>query len=756
MDDVTFTDFDDDAIDFDDGDDAGETGETGDAAAADDETDDDETPKSSGRKKATRKKAAAKTASKGTRKKTAKSTKATKSPRPKAARKTAKKAGRKTARPSDEETGSDADESSGEGSGEGSDRGVAPAAVQYTEAELEAELARRMALREAESGDTERSSDRVSEDEIDFDDDESDDEDRRPSGSRGSRKIGRRKSRDDDRDDHEDRDDQMAIEFDDEESSDERPNTRGRKGRSPRSRTGSAGDTEAAASRDSDEDDLELESQANDRSSDRTDDRTDDRTEEGRSRRSRSRRGRSRDDDRGSDRTSDNGDEVGFDETDDDRDPRGSRSDTRDDRTDDREGQPKRRRRRRGRRGKGGGENSQPSPQSKRSRRGRGGKKDRTPTVSGDYSDATGPCDGVLEMHPKGYGFLRAKENDYAAQEADPFVSAQFIERYCLREGVFITGELGPGHRNQGPRVKEIETVEGMPADDYCEVKDFDKLTPVNPFEQIKLEVGPSPITMRVMDLLSPIGKGQRALLVAPPRSGKTILLQQIADSVAFNHPECKLMVLLIDERPEEVTEMRRHVKGEVIASTLDNNTENHVRVSQLVVERAKRLAERGEHVFILLDSITRLARAFNKYGNSGATGSGGVGVRALEIPKKLFGTARRFDEGGSVTVVGTALVETGGRMDDVIFQEFKGTGNMELVLSRDLADRRIFPAIDISRTGTRREELLVEPETLDGINMMRRSLLSLHPVEAMEQLIRTLAKFDTNDEFLAKIRSVM
>ena len=262
---------------------------------------------------------------------------------------------------------------------------------------------------------------------------------------------------------------------------------------------------------------------------------------------------------------------------------------------------------------------------------------------------------------------------------------------------------------------------------------------------------------MRVMDLLTPIGKGQRALLVAPPRTGKTMLLQDIAEAVSVNHPEIHLMVLLIDERPEEVTEMRRMVKGEVIASSLDRDVESHVRISRLIVERAKRLAEYGKDVFILMDSITRMARAFNKWvGNSGRTGTGGLDIRALDLPKKLFGTARRFEEGGSLTVVGTALIDTGSRMDEAIFQEFKGTGNMEMVLSRDLADRRIWPAIDVTKSGTRREEKILDEETLDGVTLLRRSLVSLSAVEAMEQLSGTLLKFSDNKEFLSRIRKIL
>lgn len=363
---------------------------------------------------------------------------------------------------------------------------------------------------------------------------------------------------------------------------------------------------------------------------------------------------------------------------------------------------------------------------------------------------------GILELHPKGYGFLRDPKAGYVSQETDSFVSGSLLEKYGIREGVLITGESIPGGRGQGPRLRSIQSIEGRLPELYAEVKNFDSLTPINPNVQIKLETGANPITMRVMDLLTPIGKGQRALIVAPPRSGKTMLLQEIADSVSTNYPDIYLIVLLIDERPEEVTEMRRRVKGEVVASSLDREVENHIRVSQLVFERAKRMAESGRDVFVLLDSITRTARAFNKWTNTGRTGTGGLDVKAMDIPKKMFGMARQFDEGGSLTVVGTALVETGSRMDEAIFLEFKGTGNMEMVLSRDLAERRIWPAIDISRSGTRREEKILSPDVLEGVTLLRRSLISLSPVEAMEQLTRILQKYPTNADFLAKVRSIL
>jgi transcription termination factor Rho len=255
------------------------------------------------------------------------------------------------------------------------------------------------------------------------------------------------------------------------------------------------------------------------------------------------------------------------------------------------------------------------------------------------------------------------------------------------------------------------------------------------------------------MDLLTPLGKGQRALIVAPPRSGKTILLQNISEAISTNHPELHLFVLLVDERPEEVTDMKRCVKGEVIASSLDRDVESHVRLSQLVVERCKRLVEEGKDVFLLMDSITRMARAFNKWvGNTGRTMSGGVDIKAMDIPKKLFATARAFEEGGSLTVVATALIDTGSRMDELIFQEFKGTGNMELVLDRKLADRRVWPAIDISQSGTRREEKLLDPDTLHAVTMLRRTLSTMNHVDAMEQLTSKLAKFKSNREFISLI----
>ncbi|NLE38685.1 MAG: transcription termination factor Rho [Pirellulaceae bacterium] len=387
----------------------------------------------------------------------------------------------------------------------------------------------------------------------------------------------------------------------------------------------------------------------------------------------------------------------------------------------------------------------------------RGPRRPQEPRVSnnGDTGDAgeQGPVEpggGVLEMHPNGYGFLRDPNANYLRQLSDPFVPGSMIEKYRLREGVHINGMVQPARRQQGPRLREITDVDGMVPDDYRNVKTFDELTPINPESWLQLETGATPLTTRVMDLLTPLGKGQRALIVAPPRTGKTILLQHISQAISTNYPDVTLMVLLIDERPEEVTDMRRAVNGEVIASSLDREIESHVRLSQLTVERCRRLAEMGKDVFLLMDSITRMARAFNKWvGNTGRTMSGGVDVKAMDIPKKLFATARLFEEGGSLTIVATALIDTGSRMDELIFQEFKGTGNMELVLDRKLADRRVWPAIDIAQSGTRREEKLLPPETLRAVTMLRRTLSSMHHVDAMEQLTTKLSKFKSNKEFI-------
>jgi transcription termination factor Rho len=369
------------------------------------------------------------------------------------------------------------------------------------------------------------------------------------------------------------------------------------------------------------------------------------------------------------------------------------------------------------------------------------------------------PSQGVLELHPKGYGFLRNPRRSYLAQPDDPYVPAQIIQKHRLREGLLLAGPLESTRKGGGgPRLARLDHIEGQPPD-KLRLRTFDALTPVDPQEQIRLETGAEPLTTRVMDLLTPIGKGQRGLIVAPPRTGKTILLQHIGQAVLENHPEMHLIMLLIDERPEEVTEIRRlfigDARAEVIASSSDRDSASHARTAQLVMERAKRLTEQGQQVFVLLDSLTRLARAYNKNsGNSGRTMSGGVDIRALEVPKRLFGQARAFEEGGSLTIMGTALIDTGSRMDEVIFQEFKGTGNMELVLDRRLADRRVFPAIDIGQSGTRKEERLLPAEVLARVTLLRRSLIQMSSVQAMELLVKKLGDYESNAAFLERISS--
>jgi transcription termination factor Rho len=365
-------------------------------------------------------------------------------------------------------------------------------------------------------------------------------------------------------------------------------------------------------------------------------------------------------------------------------------------------------------------------------------------------ADRHATSQGVLELHPKGFGFLRDPARHYAARPSDPYVPQPLIQKFHLRQGQLVAGPVEPPRKGStGPRLTAIERIEGADAKTFRR-RNWDELTPVDPTQWLRLETGAEPLTTRVMDLFTPIGKGQRGLIVAPPRSGKTVLLSHIAAAVAQNYPDMHLVVLLVDERPEEVTEFRRTVKGQVVASSNDQDAVVHVRTAELVMERAKRLTEQGKDVFVLLDSLTRLARAYNKFAGSGRTMSGGVDSRALDVPKRLFGAARAFEEGGTLTILGTALIETNSRMDDVIFQEFKGTGNMELVLDRKLADKRIFPAIDLGQSGTRKEERLIPPDMLERITLLRRSLLQVRrPDESMEALVKQLSKTQSNAEFL-------
>ncbi len=360
--------------------------------------------------------------------------------------------------------------------------------------------------------------------------------------------------------------------------------------------------------------------------------------------------------------------------------------------------------------------------------------------------------DGVLEILEEGFGFLRSPEYSYLPSSDDIYVSPSQIKRFGLRTGDTITGFARPPKNNERYfALLKIETINSVPLSEERPRIPFDALTPLYPQERIRLEVPQqNDLSMRVVDLFTPIGKGQRGLIVSPPRAGKTILLQKIANSITINHPEIKLIILLIDERPEEVTDMERSVKAEVISSTFDEVPERHAQVADMVLEKAKRLVENKYDVVILLDSITRLARAHNLVvPHSGRTLSGGLDSNALQKPKKFFGSARNIEEGGSLTIIATALIETGSRMDEVIFEEFKGTGNMELILDRRLADRRIFPAIDLQRSGTRKEELLLSEFELNRIWVLRKLLAELNPVEMMEFVLDKMRLTRNNKEFL-------
>jgi transcription termination factor Rho len=364
--------------------------------------------------------------------------------------------------------------------------------------------------------------------------------------------------------------------------------------------------------------------------------------------------------------------------------------------------------------------------------------------------------EGVLEILPDGFGFLRAPEYCYLPGPDDIYVSPSQIRKFDLRTGDTISGQIRPPKEDERYfALIKVDAVNFEPPDRSKEKIFFDNLTPLYPAERIRMETTPENLSARILDLMDPLGKGQRALIVAAPRTGKTMLLQTIANAITTNHPEIILIVLLIDERPEEVTDMQRSVHGEVISSTFDEPADRHVQVAEMVLEKAKRLVEHKKDVVILLDSITRLARAYNTIvPPSGKVLSGGVDSNALQRPKRFFGAARNVEEGGSLTIIASALVETGSRMDDVIFEEFKGTGNAEVVLDRKLTDKRIFPSIDINRSGTRKEELLVPKEELNRAWILRKVLSALSPVEAMELLIERLSKTRTNKEFLESMSS--
>ncbi|MGH8093263.1 MAG: transcription termination factor Rho [Chthoniobacterales bacterium] len=360
--------------------------------------------------------------------------------------------------------------------------------------------------------------------------------------------------------------------------------------------------------------------------------------------------------------------------------------------------------------------------------------------------------EGIIEISGKGFGFLRDAKRNFVQTPQDIFVTPEIVRRFQLRDGMWIHGETRRG--NRGPQLTRLLKINDEEPTKYQDLRPFEELTTINPNQRIKLETVPDRYTTRIMDLMTPLGKGQRGLIVAPPRTGKTTLLHHIADAVVKNHPEMKLIILLVDERPEEVTDFRRSCPtADLMASSNDSDIKSHTRIAQLAVERAKRLVEAGKDVFILLDSITRTARAFNNAtGGGGRTMSGGIDARAMEIPRKLFAAARNTEEAGSLTIVATALIETGSRMDELIFQEFKGTGNMELVLDRKISDLRIYPAVDIFLSGTRREELLMEPWELEKINLIRRGLAGHKPDEAIQRLLLFVKKFPTNRQMLKEI----
>ncbi len=364
--------------------------------------------------------------------------------------------------------------------------------------------------------------------------------------------------------------------------------------------------------------------------------------------------------------------------------------------------------------------------------------------------------EGVLEVLPDGFGFLRAPDYNYLAGPDDIYVSPSQIRKFDLHTGDTVAGQIrSPKEGERYFALIKVEAINFEPPARGRERVFFENLTPLYPQDHVRLEADPDNLSTRVMDLMTPLGKGQRGLIVAPPRTGKTMLMQAMANAITINHPEVYLIVLLIDERPEEVTDMQRSVKGEVIASTFDEPAQRHVQVAEMVIEKAKRLVEHRKDVIILLDSVTRLARAYNAVAPaSGKILSGGVDSNALQRPKRFFGAARNIEQGGSLTIVATALVDTGSRMDEVIFEEFKGTGNMEVHLDRKLADRRVFPAIDIQKSGTRKEELLLSREDLQRVYVLRRVLTPLSPVEAMELLLSKMGKTKSNAEFMAAMQN--
>jgi transcription termination factor Rho len=411
----------------------------------------------------------------------------------------------------------------------------------------------------------------------------------------------------------------------------------------------------------------------------------------------------------------------------------------------------RRRRRRRGRRGRGGqpgtqllGPNGQPAPQPGPAP----GPAGAQPAAQG-VPEVTEEVEGVLQFEGRGNGYLRDPRRSYLPQPFDVEVPRWLVDRMHLQPGLLVKGQAST--RNMKRVLQRIDTLENTDPIAVARRTHFHNLTATDPTERLRMETRPDEMVGRVLDLIAPIGLGARGLITSPPKAGKTIMLQRIAQAITANRPDVHLAVLLVDERPEELTDMRRNIQGEVIGSSNDRPAEEHIHAAEMCMERARRLVEGGKDVVILLDSITRLARAYNKeVESSGRTLTGGVDSRALERPKRLFGAARKAEEGGSLTIIATALIDTGSRMDEVIFEEFKGTGNMEVVLSRQLAERRIFPAIDIGASGTRKEEKLFSAKEIEKIRKLRGALASLKPVEAMERLLKKLSEFESNEEFLS------
>ncbi len=388
----------------------------------------------------------------------------------------------------------------------------------------------------------------------------------------------------------------------------------------------------------------------------------------------------------------------------------------------------------------------------KKGRKKKGGNKEQLPEfLENEHVKPAGRFSGVVELTPKGYGFIRKLDHEFTKTEKDPFLNPDQVRFFKIKPGLVVEGELEQDQKGN-LRVATVDTINGEPFESWLKAPRFELQRPIMPIEQIKLSKRPDETEMRVVDLIAPVGKGQRSLIVSPPRTGKTVLLKQIAESVENYHPDVELAVLLVDERPEEVTDFKRTTHGKVFASSNDRPTESHTRISELALSYVKRIAEMGGDAVLLIDSITRMGRAYNAaQANSGRTLSGGLDIRALEIPKKIFGSARKIENGGSLTIIATCLIETNSRMDDLIFEEFKGTGNMELVLDRELANERIYPAINIAASGTRNEDKFVEG-AMEERDMVRRYLLKKNPAESMASLLQVLKRTESNDELLNQI----